>query len=398
MNDKWCAIIFNISAFILMVMPPYSLYYLPIARIILLLIPLALPIINQHKISRNNFNNAVIYFVSWFLIYSVSYIANNRIPETSYFLYTFYGTAFLLMKDTVQLKTFQIFVRVFAAILGLGIIEYIFFMQGLYIPIGITTRAGSIDEYDLIQCFFNFFSLQDGDVVRFQSLAEEPGLIGTLCAFLLFVINSKEYKIAFWIFIIAGILTLSLAFVVLFLFYIAVSVVQNKRSFVIALACVACLFVVMTIFKDTEEVQSFTVRLEKGHDADNRTSHQFDRYLNEMMESSDVWFGKGYGSIKDLYIIDGGNAGAKVLFYQIGIVGVVLLFVVYTYLIFQRKGKNLVSLFFLIAFWASFYQRETISVPYNVIVFFAPLSIRKEYNYLSNENIRNHPSIESRRC
>ena len=55
-------------------------------------------------------------------------------------------------------------------------------------------------------------------IFRFQSLTEEPGVVGTLCAFILFTIDRKKYKKEFYIFCLAGILSLSLAFYLLLLF------------------------------------------------------------------------------------------------------------------------------------------------------------------------------------
>ena len=382
-----------------MCFPPYSVLYVPIITIILLLLPLCMPIVSKHRIATRNFVEALIYFSTWVLIYGISVLINKRAPTNSLLLFMLYGTSFLLMRDSIKQMTFRIFVRVFAVLLALGIIEYLFFLQGLYIPIGIATREITVGEYDLLQCLFNFFSLFDEGFTRFQSLAEEPGLIGTLCALLLFVIDRKEFRFSFWIFIIAGMLTLSLAFFVLLLLYI-ISQMRSAKGMISALVCSLVLVATIQFFEDTEGVQHFMGRLEMKENADNRTSDQFDRHLTEMMNSSHVWLGEGYGAISDLHISDGGNAGAKVLFYHIGVVGILLLLVTYTYLIFRKKGINAVSIFFLIAFWASFYQRETITVPYYIIVFFTPLLtqnkpvVSPKKSYISNENHRNHTAVE----
>ena len=276
--------------------------------------------------------------------------------------------------------------------------EYVFYLQGMYIPIGLAHRD-SRDAYDLIQGLFNFFSLYMEGVTRFQSLAEEPGLIGTLCALLLFVVDRRKHRKAFWIFIVAGVLTFSLAFYVLFALYL-ISLMRSRKGIVLGLLCILTLVVTLKILEETDTVQHFMGRIEMGKDADNRTSDRFDKHFNEMINSSDVWFGKGCQSLKYLQLYDGGNAGGRVLFYQIGVVGMALLFFIYTYLLLRKKGINIISVFFIVAFWASFYQRETISVPYNIIVFFTPLankSLReKEFSIkkVSYENRRDNTAVE----
>lgn len=401
MSDKGCAVVLNLSAFAWMCVPPYSVLYVPIVNIFFYLLPLCIPLLNKKKICIGNFREALLYFLVWGGIYAISFVFNSHMPETSYLLYTLYGTVFLLMSDSVKRLTFNIFVKVYAVILSLGIIEYVLFLQGLYIPIGITTRENAAANYDLIQCLFSFISLYSDDYVRFQSLANEPGLIGTLCALLLFVMDRKEHKIAFFVFVIAGILTLSLAFYILFLLYILFQM-RSKRNVLVAVACLVILYMAYNIFKDTASVELVTERIESGQDADNRTSDQFEQHLNQMMSSSRIWFGMGYGAIEDLYISDGGNSGAKVCFYHIGIFGIILLFVMYTYLILKKKGVNYISFCFLVAFWMSFYQRDTISVPYNVIVFFSPLMANmiektKLKRRIAYENITNHTTVRAGR-
>ena len=402
MNDKGCAVILNLSAFAWMCVPPYSVLYVPIVNIFFYLLPLCLPIIRRKQITVKNFKEAFIYFSIWGLTYAISVIVNSRMPETSFILYTLYGTVFLLMSDSVKQQTFHMFIMAFAVLLSLGIIEYVLYLQGIYIPIGITTRDNAAAHYDLIQWLFSFISLYSEDYVRFQSLANEPGLIGTLCALLLFVLDKKEYKKSFWVFVLAGILTLSLAFYLLFLLYI-VSRMRSRKTFMMAVACLMALYMVYNVFQDTASVQLVTERIESGEDADNRTTYQFDQQLNKMINSSHVWLGMGYGAISDLYLSDGGNAGAKVCFYHIGILGVFLLFILYTYLIFQRKGFNYISFCFIVAFWLSFYQRDTISVPYNVIVFFSPLATnmigRTQFMKRSSyENSTNYSPARAGRC
>ena len=398
MNAKACAVIYNMAAFTLMCFPPYSVLYVPILTIILLLLPLFIPILNAKKIKKKNFVEALLYFSAWGIVYALSFIVNHQLPSTSLLIFMLYGTSYLLMSDDIKQQTFSMFVKVFAVILALGIMEYVFYLQGMYIPIGLAHRD-SRDAYDLIQGLFNFFSLYMEGVTRFQSLAEEPGLIGTLCALLLFVVDRRKHRKAFWIFIVAGVLTFSLAFYVLFALYL-ISLMRSRKGIVLGLLCILTLVVTLKILEETDTVQHFMGRIEMGKDADNRTSDRFDKHFNEMINSSDVWFGKGCQSLKYLQLYDGGNAGGRVLFYQIGVVGMALLFFIYTYLLLRKKGINIISVFFIVAFWASFYQRETISVPYNIIVFFTPMankSLReKEFSIkkVSYENRRDNTAVE----
>ena len=157
---------------------------------------------------------------------------------------------------------------------------------------------------------------------RFQSLATEPGLIGTLCGFLIYIVSDiKEYKFANLIFWISGILSFSLAF------YVIVSLKLLSQFNLKMILLIVSFFTVAFLLIPNFFQEHIVARVSGEEHGDNRSSVELDMKLKQSYNDDTLWFGNGYRSY-DKFVTKG-VAGAKPWIYQYGIISVFLLFLSY---------------------------------------------------------------------
>lgn len=291
---------------------------------------------------------------------------------------------FLRLRDDLKVRIFDGFIRVVAVVLTLSIVEYLIYVvtdQRFVLYTDLYYLDKEYRPYD--QTLFNlmpnnrFFVL--GNIFRFQSIAEEPGGLGTLCSFLLFATyGSKKYHFHYIVFWIAGLLSFSLAFYIMaFIHICCISIVNRNYLILLILAIIlGCLYY---FFKDVFDLlildriggQSFA-------DIDNRTAENFQRAYERAWQDGTIWF--GYGTDTSAIETDGGTAGAKKMIFQYGVFRTIAIVVAYIYCYLKsmpkmtRKSK-LMALSFLLVFWVNFYQRHYILsfayvLPYFVMPFF----------------------------
>lgn len=317
-----------------------------------------------------NRKQGLLITIPFLVAYFFSSIVNNYFVEITPFLMLIFAFFFISSKDEIKIKSFDLFFRFLCLLLMLSLIEFIIFeLTGKMIVLAQVEHPGALITVYFDHGFFNLVRHHD-DIIRFQSLANEPGLIGTLCGLLLFVVGDiKQYRNGYYILWISGILTFSLAFYVFAAIRLITSVSNNKKQVFAILAVLAVLFVVFGSY-----IQELVINriMSEGH-GDNRSDEMLNLAFAQAVSDGTIIFGKGYRSY--VSFIESGVAGAIVWIYQFGVIALILLFCVYNS-IFKRKINKLVVprstyLLFLLVFWLSFYQRQTVDTPYTLMVFMA---------------------------
>ena len=333
---------------------------------------IVLSVLGQIKEKFIDFRNrkfAIILLSAFLILYAISSIFNSSPMGNADYLMLYFLLIFVMSKDEYKKDSFDIFVKLLSFLLFLGLLEYlsfIFFQK--YIDLGIVDRDEEVSQsfFHGGACLFRIGL----DVYRFQGLAEEAGLLGTLCGFLIFLVsNKKQYRVANIIFWISGILSFSFAF-----YALAIIKLSHNLKHVKFLICFLVLsFCIYSAFQ--EFFDGFIIeRLMKDNHGDNRSAETLDIALSRSFEDGSLLFGHGKES-HNLLKLEKGVAGAKVWIYQYGIICFIIIFLAYTKY-YISKCKKMRSQFwqvalFFVAFWLSFYQRQYIEHPYNVIVFFS---------------------------
>lgn len=372
--QQYTKISFCVALWIYIFIASYSLYH--VTTILPVCLLPCLVFVMRKNFALQSFKQTLAIFFSWGLIFLFS-LMQGVFPAPVNYILLLCGCVYIICSYDERKSIADLFLRGYTIILAISFIEYLLYLNGFSLQLAVLNRPGPT-MYQYIQLPFNLIQKPTSNVglTRFQSLANEPGLVGTLNALLLFNINRKEYKKEYYILIITSLFTLSLAFYVLFVFYI-VSSLRSIRNIGFAIIIIMGIYGIYLLNQDRPEVKYVQYRIELGEDADNRTSDQFETIFKQFRASNFKWLGKGMDSLLQMNITDGGNDGIKKLTYEVGYVGILLLFISYSYVICKNRRSNAERIIFLIAFWASFYQRAGLLSPFYALLIAMPYLDKK---------------------
>lgn len=354
----------------------YSMYYFPAMNSVFHFMPLLLLPLCRFSVlfSIRNFPYAVLYSCSWFFLFAVSSFHAERLVDVFLYVVVLWGSVFIALRDEYKQYIFDCFVRCLACVFFVSLLEYfVLQLTGFSISLGVLHRSEDFwGEYN--QLLFNVSHLGTYGA-RFQSLAEEPGVVGTLTAFLLCTLDTKRYKKERYVFWVAGLLSFSMAFYVMMLLYYVLSVKKVFRLVAIGV----CVLIFALIFQNQFQEQVFD-RITGEAEFDTRTHDQFESLYEIAKARGDLWLGCGYGS--HLVKLEGsgeGNAGMYPFIYEYGYIGAFVILSVFSWIFLRLNGASRESLIILVVFLASFYQRANIYISPNIIVLFA-YSLQKRIN------------------
>lgn len=196
-------------------------------------------------------------------------------------------------------------------------------------------------------------------VYRFQSIFDEPGYLGTLAAFVLAAQGRFKFNPSNIVILIAGIISLSLAFYILFVLYILFTYVRSLHGILFSFALLAVIMYVAYLFIPGFDIL-ISNRLQmsgNGLSGNNRNSDYINDVFQRWLSGSsvtDFLFGMDY--------IYDGSTSAKMIAIRSGIVGVILSVTFYVILILKYFSKPLVSrqVVFILIYFISFIQRPSI--------------------------------------
>lgn len=375
-KERRIVILVNLFAFmaLLTMLAPFSIYKLPgiywISMIFLVLSYLSCSR-NQGVLSDKR-KEMFIFGCGWTIVYSISVFFNSSLPVIGNVFAILYGVLFLNLNREIQKFIINRFVWLLAIVLFFSIIEFLLYqLTHVGFVIGYVTRTTDVRVTYFVHLLFNII-LSSSIIPRFQCLAEEAGLIGTLCGFLIFFTwRVKSMRFPFFVFLLSGLLSFSLAYYLFLAVFLLTNLKFNFRNFVIMLFISIVLFQTL---KDSFELLILS-RIEDTEGIDNRTTDMFDHYYNKALANGQLWLGVGADNLPRQITMgeSGGNAGAKKWIFQYGIVGFIIVFLVYNTLYRLRKNNRMFiyDWVFLLVFWLSFYQRETILNSYTLLVFLA---------------------------
>lgn len=311
-----------------------------------------------------------------FFMGMIPIMSGYGLQDIGLFLDAIIVAAFFTIRNDLKVRVVDVFIRVLAIIFFLSAIEWLVWrLTGFHVAIAEVSRY----KITYMQTLFNFIPISSEKIWvdifmigRFQSIASEPGAVGTVSAFMLFATaNSKSYKYEYIIFWISGILSFSYAFYVMAALSFAVQFSKKNLKYLIVGAIIVVLL--YSYFADMFNVLILDRFNAEGH-GNNRINDYMQIKFNQAWEDGSLWFGKGnqeFDAIQEY----GGNAGVQVSIYQYGILGVAAMVISYTIIFFNNlksvvlKNKNIVIAFFVV-FWLSFYQRQNITTFFNCLIFF----------------------------
>lgn len=205
---------------------------------------------------------------------------------------------------------------------------------------------------------------------RFYSVFDEPGLLGTLAAFILF---GNRYNLRKWenlIIFLGTLFTYSTAFYVLTGLGVALIYIKSPKKILLFSALFSAIVgAALFYLKDNKTFQDNVVYRfsENGVDGqlETRSSFYVNKAVEELFQTNDFVFGLGKKEIQDRKLTEG--ASYKNFLLQYGIVGFVVLLLIYITLLRGKYTKETISL--LIIFTASFLQRPGAWTSWEMLLF-----------------------------
>lgn len=208
---------------------------------------------------------------------------------------------------------------------------------------------------------------------RLQGPFDEPGWLGTMCIMLIAVDGINFKKTQDIIIIIAGLLSLSLAFYLLLFLYVAIRV--NKIKLNTFLSCVSISLLFIVFFGDPLSDYVFQrLTFQDGNISGyNRDGDLTSEYINSWISSGLLGLLLGLPE----YMPDGSSSYKDVLL-RTGLLGVVLIFSSYAIALLSRiklTNASIKLISFMLIFFASSLQRPDIMKPFMFFMFLSALTI-----------------------
>ena len=221
---------------------------------------------------------------------------------------------------------------------------------------------------------------------RFCGPYDEPGVVGTLSAIILYgdKYNLKDYRNI--IFLLAGVASFSMFFFVVTIVYFFIF----KGRYIVSFIFFAIVASIIYWGRDSEVVKSLVFeRFDIYINGGGRTTDLFDAVYSEFIRTPNIFWGVGKDEMAKL-LAETGASSYKSVIYGYGIIGFVLVILVWLYFSFSslREYRNWVIFSFI--FLAVFYQRPTLFEPYYYFLFVSIISKMSTYELsINNSNYCN---------
>ena len=357
----------------------YSIYYIKNMEVYMMLasIFILLTIGRSMMDLKEAIKLRPLYFVAFIIYFVITFFIHGEQPSVGVISALLMGCLMLSLKRIFKIWLYERFITILAYLLGISIIEFLLAtLFGISYINGTPIYRFEQDAHFFFPGIINIFpgSYQTG-YARFQAFTEEPGLVGTLCAFLLACIDIEKNKWQTFVFIISGILSMSLAFYLMFvlwIIYIMVSIKNIKIKILLIFFLGGISFFIQDVA--TELIGGRLNNKTSIVDLDNRGTYTFKKEFNEYIVTTDAILGRGLRTFHSTFTAtnfeSGGNAGAKPFIYSYGLFSMILLFIFYNRCFLKVNGATPKAFFILFIFWISFYQREYWYTPYNIVPLF----------------------------
>lgn len=287
--------------------------------------------------------------------------------------------SFIFLKSDDYEVIFIFVVRGFSFIFFIGLILYFLYLTDLVHPTAIINPLNPLKiesgiTFKYIYGLLVITSDPISDLYRFQSIFDEPGVVGTICGLMTIAIQNTKMRYEKVVFYFSGVLSFSTAF---FVFAFASLIMSGSFKTILKTTLSACFSIIIIIFFIPKNVADSILWIfeNKSKLEDNRISSCFWDKYNQDMVGDNLWLGMGEGASMNL----GCDVSSVITFvYDYGYIGIVLIFfivfIVYftMYLEISKNSFNstLLSHFFIWMLFISvnFYQRPSFLYPLWIII------------------------------
>ena len=193
---------------------------------------------------------------------------------------------------------------------------------------------------------------------RFEGYFDEPGVVGTVSGAILLIKGINIKKIETWIILISGLISLSLAFYIMFA--ISIIVHTNYASKFVLIFIVAILFLSIRDNDIFNTLITDRLRVEDGKlSGENRTSANVDYFLKDFVHSEKVFF--GYGNYYAQNVVNIGGSSYKDLIINYGLFGFFIIIAIPLLSALKLLKLSKSFYIYIITFFCIIYQRPGVT-------------------------------------
>lgn len=342
-----------------------GMYVVAICSILLFLI-LNKRIVRQGYSYKTKIFPITLYISFFIIIMSVYEIRLSSV------LFLFVLICLPVISNVEKNKTLNLITTLLCVIVSVSLVPWFINTFLFKLPWGYEMYYGDWkgdDGKTVLTNYYLFVQAKHDFIVRFYSVFDEPGVLGTLGAFVL-VANRFNFKDKRIIIIFIGcIFTFSLAF------YLLVSIgliFLSKISFKNIFFGTLFILPVFYFLQDNETFNTSVIgRVTNFEDngVESRTSDALNLYFDTYVTKIDFIFGKGVKFFSENRAMSG--QGYKFFFIEYGLLGFVILLWIYISFINKYKRQTFLVLFI---FLLSFFQRPSLFTPWCLIIFVLAIS------------------------
>lgn len=311
---------------------PLGNYYIIIASV-LLCMSIAISSIQKETSFFTNERYIIPITIHIVLSYYLLWINGGHIAGfiVNLFNISIFYTLFILNKDVFPTIS-TIISKVMASLLLISIIAYVLYLLGFHFPYRDAEFADGFYSYKN----YYFFMIDQRSLLeifpRFHSVFLEPGHLGSACVLLLLTQYGNWKKWYNIVLLIATLMTFSLAAYVLLTIIVFLNLWLQGKRVMYKLVVVVLMLTVVTIasfyYNNGNNLlhDLIILRLEINDGemvGNNRTTADFETEFDNYITSSDVLTGR------DMPKGMSGNSGYKVFIYENGLIGLVLVLLLY---------------------------------------------------------------------
>lgn len=300
---------------------------------------------------------------------------------------------FALQNDIVKSKVFSMYKKMIVITSLIGIVCYCSYVLKLGVPYSIAPYYDGRPYQNYVNFFNISFLYINSTSIRVCGIFNEPGWLGTTIGLLLCYDEFNLKKKSNWILLVAGLLTYSLAFVVIVaLGFIVRNVKKVKMWIPLAAMLIFIIVLLPRVNTNNQQLNKLISRIEfssSGMKGDNRSSKSVDDLLYNTLNSSKCFFGYGDGYAE---YYNGINEKKQILtikteIINLGILGTLLLYVLPACFLIQLSIGCKKGLIFILCFWISLYQRPWLYIVSNYMLLLSTLAYLKTNSISSNNTI-----------
>lgn len=292
-------------------------------------------------------------------------------------------TIFLIFQSSTRTGAlaFDLITYSFAAVLLVSFLFWLPWQFGLPLPSTPMTYGAWKGDGGTIQLdnFYFFISESESLLNRFYSVFDEPGVVGTLAAFILCGLRFDFTLKRTWVVLIGGLASWSLAFSVLSMIGIMIFKKGGKLKIVLAGVLVLIILGVILLFGDLLPsddsaglILLYRIANFSEYGVSSRTDDSLNIYFLEYINSLRVVLGEGTNFFQERPELLSGQ-GAIFYVIEYGIAGMVFLLATYVAIIRSQVAVRLHGYFLLGIFLLSFLQRPHMMTPWQIVLFWAIL-------------------------